>query len=112
MAKDPSDPGRSAVFTILRSISPATRQVIDENIEMAVREAKSRGGPSKVVLTLDVTYLENDQQADFTISTDLKVAKVASGVARCHVEHDGTVSAVERRARSSRLASIESITSG
>lgn len=88
------DPERSNVFTILREISPARRTTIDEQLEMAVREAMSRSAGSKVVLSFDFTPREDEQGVDVDITIDTKLPKIAGGQTRLLASPKGELSAL------------------
>lgn len=88
------DPERSNVFTILREISPARRTTIDEQLEMAVREARSRGAASKVVISFDFTPRADEEAVEVDITIDTKLPKIVGGQTRLAASTKGELSAL------------------
>ena len=76
---------------ILAKMSPAKRQKIDEDIELAAAEAIRREDKASVTITLELVPSEENTSIDFTIFSVPKIPKSAAAIVRAPVDAKGRV---------------------
>ena len=78
--QDPEIPG--TLGRILSRVSPAKRQQIDEDIELAARQAIAREDKATVTITLELVPSEEGTHVDFTLYSSPKIPRSAAAIVR------------------------------
>lgn len=86
---EPGTPG--TLNRILAKTSPAKRQQIDEDIELAARYAIAREDKASVTITLELMPSEEGTHIDYTLYAVPKLPKSAAAVVRAPVDAKGRV---------------------
>lgn len=88
-AQNPEIPG--TLGRILSRVSPAKRQQIDEDIELAARQAIAREDKATVTITLELVPSEEGTHVDFTLYSSPKIPRSAAAIVRAPVDAKGKV---------------------
>lgn len=76
---------------ILALMSPAKRQKIDEDIDLASHQAILREDKATVTITLELMPVDEGTRIDFTIFSVPKIPKSAAAIVRANVDAKGKV---------------------
>lgn len=76
---------------ILAKMSPAKRQKIDEDIELAAAEAIRREDKASVTIGLELMPVDEGARIDFTVWSVPKIPKSAAAIVRANVDAKGKV---------------------
>lgn len=87
--QDPEIPG--TLGRILSRVSPTKRQQIDEDIELAARQAIAREDKATVTITLELVPSEEGTHVDFTLYSSPKIPRSAAAIVRAPVDAKGRV---------------------